>query len=197
MRTLYGLFPGAVAPLASMGWAIAQVPPPPPLRGDAATLKDTMKFIQDKLPGKVNYAVYAHDNVTGADRLNKRSMELSDVSAVSAGAESCSITFHFRFDNGKGIIVEKDWGVFLKLVDEITLAQWDQLIEQANAKAGHPEVSAKVDPAVFLVVVKSRAGSPFGGDMTFNFYDEAMADRVAKALQHAVDLCGGGNQEPF
>jgi len=181
--------------LSSIGRAIAQdVPPLPPLRGDAASLNDTLKFIEKKLPGKVNYAVYAHDSITGADGLQKRSFELSD---VSTDAGRCYLGFHFRFDNGKNTgIVEKDYGVFLRLVEEITLTQWDQLLEQANAKAGHPEVSVKVDPAVFLVVVRSKAGSPFAS-MTFNFYDEGLADRVAKALQHAVDLCGGGNQEPF
>lgn len=183
-----------VIALALMGWATAQdVPPLPPLRGDAASLKDTMKFIQDKLPGKVNYVVYAHDNVTGADGLAKRSMEVSE---VSVDADRCHIGFHWRFDNGKNTgIVERDDGVFLKSVQEITLSQWDQLIEQGNAKAGHPEVSVKVDPAVFLVRVRSPHER--SGEFIFNFYDEALADRVAKALQHAVDLCGGGNQEPF
>lgn len=45
--------------LASMGWAIAQdVPLPPPMQAVAASLEDTMKFIQDKPPGTVNYFIY-------------------------------------------------------------------------------------------------------------------------------------------
>jgi hypothetical protein len=32
---------------------------------------------------------------------------------------------------------------------------------------------------------------------TLRFYEDTLADRVSKALQHAVNLCGGGNQEPF
>jgi hypothetical protein len=36
-----------------------------PLRGDAASLTDTMKFIQEKPPCTVNYMVYLHDNVAG------------------------------------------------------------------------------------------------------------------------------------
>jgi hypothetical protein len=179
--------------LASIGWAIAQdVPPLPPLRGDAASLKDTMRFIENKISGKVNYVVYSHDNVTGGDAFEKRSMELSD---VFADADSCSISFHFRFDNGKNFVQERDdRKISLKRVQEVILTQWDQLIQQANAKAGHPEVSVKVDPAVFLVRIKSQEQ---GRGFIFNFYDEALADRVAKALQHAVELCGGGNQDPF
>jgi hypothetical protein len=124
-------------------------------------------------------------------------MELSDVSADAGG---CSISFHWRFDTGNQSqtgIVEKDSEVFLKLVQEITVTQWDLLLQQGSAKAGHPEVSVSVEPAVFLVVLKATAGSPSTQNMRFNFYDEDMANRVAKALQHAVDLCGGGHQEPF
>jgi hypothetical protein len=68
----------------------------------------------------------------------------------------------------------------------------DQVIQRANAKAAHPELNVKVDPPIFLVVVKWEKHS-----MMFNFYDDALADRVSKALQHAVDLCGGGSLDPF
>jgi hypothetical protein len=179
--------------LASTGWAMAQdIPPLPLLRGDAASLKDTMKFIQAKLPGKVNYIVYGHDNVAGTDSTPlRRTLALS---SVVADAESCRIIFHMLFDNGKGSnIIEKDNEIFLKQVQEIVLMQMDQVIQQANAKAGHPEQSAKVDPAIFLVVVRSESNH----SMMFNFYDEALSERVSKALQHAVELCGGGKQEPF
>jgi len=170
--------------LASIVCVIAQdVPPPPPMRGDAASLKDTMKFIQDKLPGKVNYIVYGHDNVTGVDGTGKRSFEVNN---VSADAGLCSIRFHSRFDNGKNAnnVADRDDEIFLKQVREITLMTMDQVVQRADAKAGHPERSNKVDWG------EHRA-------MMFNFYDETMSDRVSKALQHAVDLCGGGSQEPF
>ncbi len=178
--------------LALMGWATAQdVPPLPPMRGDAASLKDTMKFIQDKLPGRVNYVVYGHDNAAGTDSILKRRFELSD---VSADASSCHIGYHWRFDNGKNAnIIDRYDELFLKQVREVVLMQMDQQIQRANAKAGHPEQTVKVDPPIFLVVVVRTNGL----SMRFNFYDDALADRVSKALQHAVELCGAGNQEPF
>jgi hypothetical protein len=89
--------------LASMGWAIAQdVPPPPPMKGDAASLADTMKFLQSKLPGKVNYMVYIHNNVTGNDATKKASTEKSN---VSADAGSCRIAYHsLRITDGANYI---------------------------------------------------------------------------------------------
>jgi hypothetical protein len=177
--------------LALMECAIAQdVPPPPPLRGDAASLEDTMKFLASRLPSKVNYIVYTHDNVAGTDLpAVKRSFEVSN---VSADASSCSIRFHSRFDYGKSTdIRDMDNEIVLKQVREIVLGQMDQVVQQAVAKGGHPERSVKIDPPIFLVRVRWDHG------MTFNFYDETLSGRVSKALQHAVDLCGGGNPEPF
>jgi hypothetical protein len=178
--------------LISMGWATAQdVPPLPPMRGDAASLKDTMKFIQDKLPARVNYIVYGHDNVAGTDLTSlKRSFELNN---VSADASRCSIGFHERFDNGKNNLIDRDGEISLKQVREIVIMQMDTIVQQSNAKAGHPEYSVKIDPPVSLVVVKSEPNH----SMMFNFYDETLADRLSKAFRHAVELCGGGKLDPF
>jgi len=183
-----------VLALGSLGSAAAQdVPPLPPLRGDAASLKDTMKFLQDKLPGKVNFIIYPHNNVAGTDLPSiKRSIEVSN---MSADTDRCRIGYHVRIDNGKNTnnIVEKDNEIFLKQVREITLIPLDQLLQRTDAEAGHPERSAKVDPPIFVVVVKNDANA----SLLFRFYEDTLADRVSKAMQHAVELCGGGNSEPF
>jgi hypothetical protein len=176
--------------LASTGFAKAQdIPPLPPLRGDAANLTDTMKFIQDKLPSKVNYMVYGHDNITGSDGSIRRSFVLTE---VSADAGRCYIGFHSRFDNGK-TITEKAGELLLKQVQEVSLMQMDTGIQRADAKAGHPERSIKVDPPIAVVVVRSAPNH----SMAFNFYDESLAERVSRALQHAVSLCGGGKPDTF
>jgi hypothetical protein len=126
--------------------ALAQdVPPPPKPQDEGPSLEVTMKFLQDKLPGKVNY---------------------------------------------------KDFSVFpnVKLVQEIVVMPAEQLFKKNESNAGHPELSSTVDPPVFALVVKSSNGEVFN---PFWFDDETLAHRVAKALLHAVELCGGGNKEPF
>jgi hypothetical protein len=177
--------------LASMGWAIAQdVPPPPPMRGDAASLQGTMKFIQDKLPGKVNSVLYRHNNISGTDENPiKESFELSN---VSADASRCYITFHTRYSNADKVF-DSDGELFLKQVREVVPTQLETVLQRNAAKGGHPEVSFKVDPAIFVVMLKGESKN----NKMFRFYDDTLADRVSKALQHAVELCGGGNQEPF
>jgi hypothetical protein len=162
-------------------------------QADGPTLKDTMKFIQEKLAGRVNYVVYGHDNITNSDSTPlKRSFLLNN---VVADASRCSIGFHSMFDNGKGgNIIEKDDEIFLKWeVKEIATRSMDEVLQQGNAKSDHPELSVKVDPPIFVVAVKRENHS-----MMFNFYEQALSERVARAMQYAVNLCGGEKQqEPF
>ena len=174
--------------LVSVGWAIAQdVPPLEPLRGDAASLSDTMKFLNDKLPSKVNYAMYGHNTITGTDSpVTKKSYELSYVITSASG---CSIRFNKQVDGQS----EQPATLSLKRVQDVVLQQMDQATQQAVAKAGQPEVTVTVTPAIFQVVAKVDATH----GMLVMYYDETLADRVTKALQHAVDLCGGGNKDPF
>ena len=173
--------------LASTGWAIAQdVPPPPPMRGDAASLEDTMKFLAGKLPGRVNFMVYQHDSITGTDLTYK---ETSEKSNLFADAGSCKIGYHsVRIVDG-ATTFDKDVSILLKQVQGIVLMPNDQMNQRAAAKANLPEWSYKVDPPIFELLVKIS-----NSWVRFEFYDDTLADRVSKALQHAVNLCGGGNQ---
>lgn len=177
---------------SATGAAEAQeVPPLAPLRGDAASLPDTMKFIQDKIPGKVNFIIYRHNNVTGADLPPlKRNYELTN---ASAEADGCRISWHIRITENDKSIEDRDHDIFLKQVIEITVQQMDQILQRQVAKVGHPEVSIRTDPSVFLVAVKVGSDKAFW----FHFYEDTLADRVSRAMNHAVDLCGGGNPEPF
>jgi hypothetical protein len=174
--------------LASVGWAFAQdIPPLPPLRGDAATLNDTMKFLNDKLPSKVNYTMSSHNTITGTDSaVVKKSYE---VSYITTNAYGCSIRYNRQVD-GQPL---QNGSLPLKQVQDVVLQPMDQVTQRAVAQAGHPEVNISISPAIFQVVAK--IDSTHG--LLIMYYDETLADRVSKALQHAVDLCGGGNKDPF
>ncbi len=154
-------------------------------------LQETMKFLQEKIPGRVNYIVYGQNDLTGTSNGQKRTLQLGN---VYADLDRCSITFHQHFDNGKGgAPSDNDVEIAFKRVKEVSLGSMAQTVQLANAKTGHPELSVRVEPPIFLVVVKYEPDH----SMNFNFYDEAQSERVARALQHAMQLCGGGNQDPF
>lgn len=59
-----------------------------------------------------------------------------------------------------------------------------------NTASRHHAYEMKVDPPVFVLLV--RGPDKKGSD--FFFFDEKMANRVAKAMMHAVELCGGGSK---
>jgi hypothetical protein len=84
------------------------------------------------------------------------------------------------------------------------------------AEAAHPEITASYTPAVYFLLLKGTKKDAFSYHSTLNkgkeppqdsdfkddttwfiFRDEETANRVAKAMLHAVELCGGGNKDPF
>jgi hypothetical protein len=105
--------------------------------------------------------------------------------------------------------VETDTTSF-KQVEKITVEKQQDIENQTLAEAAHPDVTATVMPPVFYVkmwassavfsahtsttrgrlpAVEKDATSKTSG---FTFRDEDTANRVAKAMTHAMELCGGG-----
>jgi hypothetical protein len=61
-------------------------------------------------------------------------------------------------------------------------------------RTGDTTKTVKDVPDIYALVIKL----PKGLDPTLRFYDQEMANRVANAMVHAVELCGGGSKpEPF
>ncbi len=190
-----GLMPIFVAVLGVSG-ALAQqkkVPPPPKPADEGPSLEVTMKFIQDKLSdvGALNYAAYGHDNAAGRDWTDQFKVEAS---RVTAEAGSCRIRYHWKTSANGTANPESEAGLLLSGVVDVTVMPMDQdLKEQATAQ-GHPTWNFRVDPPVFVLKVHRTDK----GANVFDFFDEQMANRVAKAMVHAVELCGGGSKpEPF
>ena len=103
-----------------------------------------------------------------------------------------------------------------KDVDSITVESQQDIYNRILAQRGHPELTAVYTPPVFVLALKGTKKDAFSyhaqytvgkqaphqddfaADRNqFDFRDEETADRVAKAMLHAVELCGGGNKEPF
>jgi hypothetical protein len=104
-------------------------------------------------------------------------------------------------------------------VDSIRVESPQDFRNRINADAGHPEMivaTISSTPAIYSLslyakkkdtfsfhVVNSSGKKPpqtFDGvsnGISFDLLDEDTANRLAKAMLHAVELCGGGNKEPF
>jgi hypothetical protein len=166
------------------------VPPTPGPKDEGPSLADTMKFIEDKLNsiGSVNYIGYAHDNLIGNEWANKFGAQATNVRADVA---ACQIDFHWRVTRDDQVVQELDAWFSLRAVDEVTVKTREQNLKELNAKAGHPEWTTRVDPPAFVVAVALR-----NGESSFILYDESSANRIAKAIVRAVELCGGGDEAP-
>ncbi len=64
---------------------------------------------------------------------------------------------------------------------------------RAATASGAPEWSFKIEPPIITLLVRKNTKET----NVLRFSDEDMANRVAKAMLHAVELCGGSKPEPF
>jgi hypothetical protein len=131
------------------------------------------------------------------------------------GTGQTPISFKGKRYNGHMEQVDESTTPF-KVVDSITVESAQDAVNRQMADAAHPEITFAYTPAVFQLMLKGTKDAfsfhrvfklgeepPENSDRTdkqntFLFRDEETANRVAKAMQHAVELCGGGNKpEPF
>jgi hypothetical protein len=178
-------------------FAVAQqsVPPPPQPAGNGPSLAVTMQFIQDKLnqQGKISYTLHAHDNSNGEDwPVYQISIEVTNVIANPA---TCRITWHKVTTNNGEVGINKDYSFDLRnvLTFEVRTSTYEAKME--DTANGNPALDKRQDPPYFAVTAKLRDNT----ETPFFVTSEDMANRVAKAMVHAVELCGGGqnNSEPF
>jgi hypothetical protein len=192
-----------------IGPALAQqpVPPPPPPQpaGNGPSLVATMQFIQDKLNDNNKASWIDNAQTARFAGMNWADTITHEISNVVADQSQCRISYHlftkhsvaYRFiatsdgKNNKG----EDSSFSLRAVQEIVVKPWEQYETEWLAKNGHPDTTViSANPPMTALVVRQ----PHGVENVFTFTDAALADRIAKAMVHAVELCGGGKtEEPF
>jgi len=178
--------------------ALAQqsVPPPPQPAADkpaGPSLEVTMKFIQDKLNeiGTVNFAGYVHDSSNNTDGVQKFSATISNI-ATNPG--SCTLSYHRLVLNSGRKEHDENVVINLREVKNISVLPDEQDWQMYLVRTGDSTKTVKDVPDISALVIKLNNGK----DPTIRFYEQELADRVAKALVHAVELCGGGPKpEPF
>jgi hypothetical protein len=177
------------------GLAFAQqsVAPPPQPAANGPSLAVTMRFIQDMMnqQGKINYALYTHDNSNGEDwPVYQISIETTNAVADPA---TCSITWHKVTANGGNVGFDGNLSLDLRnvLTFEVRTSTYEAKME--DTANGHPALDKRQDPPYFAVTAKLKGNT----ETPLFFSSEEIANRIAKAMVHAVELCGGGNKEPF
>jgi hypothetical protein len=178
--------------------ALAQqtVPPPPQPAADKSagpSLEVTMKFIQEKLGeiGTVNYAAYFHDASDNSDWVQKMSATYSN---VVANPGACTLSYHRLILNNGQTSYNDNIFVVMHDVQSITVLPDELDWQKYLARTGETTRAVKDVPDIYVLNIKL----PKGVEYPIRFYEQEMANRVAKAMIHAVELCGAGSApEPF
>jgi hypothetical protein len=183
------LFCGIVLTLSAQ----EPVAPPPKPADNGPTLAVTMQFIQDKMneQGKINFALYTHDNSSGADwPVYQISIEVTNVIADPA---TCRITWHKVTTNGGKVGINRDLSLDLRDVQTFEVRTSTHEAKMEDTANGNPALDKRQDPPYFALTARSKGNA----ETPLFFVNEDTANRVAKAMVHAVELCGGGNKDPF
>jgi hypothetical protein len=159
---------------------------PQPTPHNAASLKDTMRTIQNQLSsmGSVNYTAYIQNRTNGSTSPKPFVKQFTNVIADPA---QCRVSYHFRVTQGGAVTKDKDAWFVLPAVTSIIIEPESQLLTQENAAQGHANnVVTSTAPAMTALVV--RRASVYNA---FPFADIASANRFASNVKQAVKLCGG------
>lgn len=192
-----------------------EVPPPPRPPDEGPSLEVTMKFIEDKLngQGKVNYVLTRHDSRT--NRVQDLGSISNTLSEANAKAEPCTLSFSSIYLSTADR-VERRIDLSLREAEKLAVSPAADVSNRRLAEAGHPEVTEETAPAIFILTVQMlqgksvrvRSQSALSTEESANgerrqksvdliFRDEELAQRMAKAMVHAIEVCGGGNKDPF
>jgi hypothetical protein len=203
--------------------AVAQqsVPPPPQPAADkpaGPSLEVTLKFIQDKVnqQGSIVYVESWNNAVSGTSSPAKESSVETHVVAVDpAGGLSLQQTYKSLDSTQSGTrTATGTWQMQFKDVEKLEVLN---SVDFKHRKS--PQMVFQNDPPYFEVLVhlvpgktvqnhtvrveskdngKTTESDDNIGEFVLHFRDQETADRVAKAMIHAVELCGGGSKpEPF
>src|ERR1035437_2959756 len=191
------------------------------------SLAETMKFIQEKLKeqGMVEFVeTVSVQNQPGVTiRISVRSKD-DDVVADPA---TCTLHAAGTYDSntvasagGKTVATEDQHSYLagtlaFKDVEKITVEHILDFFNRHVAESGHPEFTATAATPVFFVELSAAKTlftrhetktignkAPVVNDEPLKeaglvFRDEETANRVAKAIVHVVELCGGGSKDPL
>ncbi|MGA3160753.1 MAG: hypothetical protein ABSC77_06010 [Terracidiphilus sp.] len=166
---------------------------PPKPADNGPSLAVTMNYLQDKLSGigKVSFVTF-YQNTT--DNSNGSNIMTNEVSHAVANINPCRVTNHWKSTNGGATLMDIDAGIPLRDVIDITVKPFTQYQTELDASLGNPNfVTTSTNPALSALLVHRAHGVV----NLFPFTDADAANRVAKAMVHAVELCGGGNKDPF
>ena len=190
---------------------------PPANTDNGPSLEVTMKFIKDKINQQGDIKYYAMDTEVVSGMVyspTEYTVGFHVEAVLSVGG--LFLTFYDVSPDANGTIetTTRNWKVLFKDIEKveiITLREREDRAEPGITHQTNPEVyllhvflaEGKKCPRHIKTIKHDRRNTTTEQDDViteyFNifFRDQDSANRVATAINHAIDLCGGGEQSPF
>jgi hypothetical protein len=180
-----------VALVAGSAWAQEKKDAPPQPSDNGPSLEVSMKFIRDKMQAKTN-------EVNATIEADPVKCELRDTRTEPSGQLRIREAFSFREVENIEVMPAQEY--FRQVGSEDSAAEaaerglagfFTLKVLMATKSSVHQRYTEEEKKRLHLEDKDS-------GEMKWWFGDEDVANRVAKAMIHAVELCGGGSKpEPF
>ena len=176
--------------------ANAQDVPPPPKPDNGPSLEVTMKYIVDRLTATEAAWEWQYRGESGPVDY-KVNFKVID---ALADPKTCNLTFRARMDGANDVShdekpskfhVTSEFSESVREIGKVEVSPQSETVPSTYA------LSISLVPG--RICQSSNNGKFTNGDCVWNlrFQSEEIANRVAKAIVHAVELCGGGDKDPF
>jgi hypothetical protein len=150
------------------------------------SLNDTLRFIEQKLNSESSVAYESRSE----DTSSRDSFQVVDAHSDPA---TCQVRYRARFSSDGGPFMDRKLVLSFRRVQKIEILTEQDSLNRAMEQGGS-NIRFVMTPATYRVNVTSSGGQLIASAL---FADEAMADRVAKAMNHAAEICRPETKEPF
>jgi hypothetical protein len=155
------------------------------------SLRDTAQFVQERLNavGPLSYGLRRRDVASGKTSETNNSAFTSNVKVLvykkpKIGMQ-CLFSYHDKETQDDEVIEDRDLGVLLNDIDQVSVTPVEAIDQDL-----HPSRKTTITVPVFRMDLHSADG----GDNFLFFSREDLANDIAKAITHAVELCVSGEQ---
>jgi len=150
------------------------------------SLNDTLRFIEQKLNSETSVAYESRSE----DTSSRVSIQVVDAHSDPA---TCQVRYRELFSSDDRPFSDLNLVLSFRRVQKIEILTEQESVNRAMEQT-RSDYRVVMTPATYRVNVTSSGGQPIA---SAHFADEAMADRVAKAMNHAAEICRPETKEPF
>lgn len=157
------------------------------------SLDDTLKFIGERLStdATVNFIAFGQNTTDSSTWQN--TFKYGEA-PFHADIDACLISNTETISKDGAAATSVTSIYFFNTFEDVVVKPAEQFLTESNAKLGNPnQVITSTTPPTLVLMMRAKHGNY----AFFYLTDASIADRIAKAMTHAIEICGGGHKDPF